>query len=398
MADTAEKKIIPMRLPDLEADRQPGARFVKRAVGVTLTVLALVAAVAIIVSTTVKMDVTVKAAGVLEPVRIYPVRASEGGAIRDVLVNTGDSVKAGAEMIRLDTLALSTELRQLEARYRAAEIDRSRSSSSDPLERRQQSERGDQARARVNAARAAILQRMVEHDLGTNVDSLLRTHVPGRHVVIDQAVSELRGAEADLRLAATQADIVGLSSFDRARLGTEMEQLQAQMSATRARIDRLSVRAPIDGVVLTEQIERLPGAYVTAGQLLLEVANLGNWRVTLVVPERDAHKIEVGDSVKVEVQAFGQDEREQLRGSVVHVASEPISQEGGAGGGASAAVASMPGAAGMYRVVAELDRAQLAEIGVEKFRRGYTVQGNVITKSGRIIKLLWDHITEKLDR
>jgi hypothetical protein len=35
-------------------------------------------------------------------------------------------------------------------------------------------------------------------------------------------------------------------------------------------------------------------------------------------------------------------------------------------------------------------------MGIQKFRRGYTVEGHVITRSGRIITLLWNYMTEKL--
>ena len=389
------KKIIPLRLPDLGDEGQPGSRFVKRAVGLTLSILAGLVVVGLGVAFVVKMDVTVKASGLLEPVRVYPVRVAESGPVREVLVNTGDSVKAGQVLARLDTLALSTTLSQLEAQYRGADIERARSASADPLERQQQVQRARQAQARLVAAEAVLKQRMVEFDLGSNVDSLLRAHRSGRHITIDQAVSEYRSAEAEVALAGTQTDLLGLTRFDREKLGTEMGQLQAQIAAARERLGRLTLVAPANGVVLTEQIERLPGAFVREGETLLEVADLGDWRVTLVVPERQVHKIQVGDSVKVEIQAFNQNEREQLRGSVEHVASEPIASEGGQ---QSTALASAPGAAGMYRVVVVLDRAQLQEIGVEKFRRGYSVQGNVITRSGRIITLIWNYITEKLNK
>lgn len=394
MSTAPDRKIIPLKLPDL-GDEQPGAHFVKRAVGLTLGTLAAVAVAALLIGSLVKMDVTVKAAGSLEPVRIYPVRSNEGGPIREVLVSTGDTVKAGQVMLRLDTLALATTLAQLEAQYRAAAIEQRRSTSADPLERRTQAQRADQARGRVIAAQAALRQRMVEYDLGTNMDSLLRAYQPGRHVAIDQAVGELRSAEAEIRLSGAQTDMLDLTRFDREKLDTEMAQLQAQIRATRERMGRLEMRSPIDGVVLTEQIERLPGAYVREGETLLEVGNLQEWRVTLLVPERDVHKIRLGDSVKVEIQAFGQNERELLRGRVAHVASEPVSSEASQG---AAAAAVAPRASGLYRVVAELDRSQLDEIGMDKFRRGYTVQGNVITRSGRIITLLWYYLLEKLDR
>ncbi len=396
---TLERTPPVLRLPDLEDEKQPGARFVKRAVSTTLYVLFGILGTAAAISFLVKIDVTVKAPGTLEPVRVWPVRGQEAGSISEVLVRTGQEVKRGQPVLRLDDLQLGTTLAQLEAQYRAGEINRERSASAAPVERRQQGDRLAQADARVVTARAALRQRMVENSLGSDPDSLLRVYRPGQHVAIDLAVGELRAAEADRRLAAGQQDVLALERFDRAKNETDLQQLAAQIRAARARLARLTLTAPIDGVVLTEQIERLPGAFVREGELLVEIADLAQWRVTLYVRERDVHKVEVGDSVKVEVQAFNSAEHDLLAGKVVHVADEPASAQGaGAGAAASAGAQGVPapGGTGVYRVVAQLDREELARVGMDKFRRGYTVQGQVITKSGRIATLLWQYMNDKV--
>jgi hypothetical protein len=79
------------------------------------------------------------------------------------------------------------------------------------------------------------------------------------------------------------------------------------------------------------------------------------------------------------------------------VAPEPLSAQGQAAGSSAAGgtQAAQP-SSGAYRVTASLDRRQLEKMGIENFRRGYTVQGNVITRSGRIVTLLWNYLTEKL--
>ncbi|HSU13174.1 HlyD family secretion protein [Longimicrobium sp.] len=386
--------VIPLRLPDIPHEGQPGARFVRRAVGLTLMLIAALAVAGVGVAFLVKMDVTVKAAGVLEPVGLYPIRALQGGPVREVLVHTGDTVHRGQVLVRMDTVELASSLAQLQAQLRAAEIDRQRSATADPLQREQSSERVAQARTRLGSSLATLRQRMVEYDLGTNVDSLLAAYVPGTHVTLDQAVAEVRSAQADIRLSGAEGGLQELSRFDREKLGTQMDQLRAQIAAIRARLGQLTIAAPTDGVVLTEQLERLPGAFVREGEQLMELGDTQEWRVQLSVAERDVHKVKVGDSVKVELPAFDQSERQQLGGRVIYVAPEPLSAQGQAAGGASAPVAQA--GPGVYRVTASLDRRQLEKMGIENFRRGYTVQGNVITRSGRIITLLWNYLTEKL--
>ncbi|HKP76704.1 MAG TPA: efflux RND transporter periplasmic adaptor subunit [Longimicrobiaceae bacterium] len=388
-----DRDVIPLRLPELPHEGQPGAGFVRRAVGLTLLLVVALAGIGLLVACVVRMDVTVKAGGVLEPVRIYPVRTMEAGAIREVLVRTGQPVRAGQVIARLDSVQLASALAQLEAQYRAADIDRRRSATADPLQQRENAERAAQSRSRLSSALATLRQRMVEYDLGTDADSLLRAYVPGRHVAIDQAVGEVRSAEAELRLSGAEGGLQALSRFDREKLGTQMDQLAAQIAATRERLARLTLRAPTDGVVLTEQLERLPGAFVREGEQIVELADLHDWRALLSVTERDVHRITVGDRVKVDLLAFDESEREQLRGSVTYVAPEPMAAQASASG--AAAPVAGPGA---YRVIASLDQAQIARMGVDRFRRGYTVQGYVITRSGRIITLLWNYLTEKLGR
>lgn len=398
---TASKDIIPLRLPDLGHEGQPAGRFVQRAVSMVLGVMALVFLLAVVVSMAVSMDVTVKSAGVLEPVNVWPIRAEAAGPIREVLVQSGDTVKPGDVVIRLDALALETQLAQLEAQFRASQLDRERSVAGTPVERRQQAQRLANAEARLTRSRAVLVQRMVEYGFGSNPDSLLRVYRAGQHVMLDQAVGDVRGAEADIRLNAAETDMLSLRQYDERRADTDMDRLQAQIREARERINRTSIVAPNAGVVLTEQLERLPGAFVREGETLMEVGEVGEWRVTMLVPERDVHKINVGDRVRLEVQAFNQRDRRQLEGLVAHVAASPASASP-AGSGDAAQAGGAPKAAssgpGLYRVVASLDRAQVQREELDRFRRGYSVQANVVTRSGRIAELAWGYLRDKLNR
>jgi HlyD family secretion protein len=140
--------------------------------------------------------------------------------------------------------------------------------------------------------------------------------------------------------------------------------------------------------VLTEQLEKLTGSYLREGEPILEIADAGQWRAVFMVAERDVYKIRVGDSVKIEVPALAALEADLLRGSVISVASEPVTPSGGSSGGAP----------GGYRVVATLDRAQMVELGLDRFKRGYTVRGKVITRRGHVAALLRDYFREQLAR
>ncbi|HET6764741.1 MAG TPA: efflux RND transporter periplasmic adaptor subunit [Longimicrobiaceae bacterium] len=392
MSAPAPRPQLKLELPTLDETGSTGGHFVRRAVTWTLGTLAVLVTVAVVAASLITLHVTVRAPGAMEPVRIWPVRALEAGTVQRVLVGTGDTVKAGTPVVQLDPLALQSSLDQLQAQVHGVQIDAARSVSAGPVEERQREEKVAQAQAQLVRARASLRQRLVENGMSGNVDSVLAVYRIGQHVVLDLAVAEIRSAESAVRAGATERDMLGLERYDREKQQVQVEQLQGQIRATRERLSRLTLTAPTHGVVLTEQIERLPGTYVREGEQLLEVADLDAWRVTMLVRERDVHRIRLGDSVLVEVNAFNADEDERLHGSVVYVSPEPLGTAAAAGGAAPSA----PQSSGLYRVVARLDQAQLARIGIQKFRRGFGVDGQIVTRRGRVIVLVWDYLMDRV--
>ena len=146
---------------------------------------------------------------------------------------------------------------------------------------------------------------------------------------------------------------------------------------------RLTIRSPVQGVVFTERLDRLRGAFVHPGDQLLEVGNPEIWHATISVMESDMHDVHVGDSATIEVPALQAVNAPLLQGTVVSVALEPLTSSA-AGAEATPSIT----ATGVYRVVLSVDPEQLRTIGVNMFRRGYSVSGKVITRRGRISTLL----------
>lgn len=376
-----------LELPSLDPDDQPGARVVNRAVSIVLTTVALGGIGAVLVASLVRMDVTTRARGALEPTRVTSVRITHGGVVRQILVRTGDTVRAHAPLARLETVSLESSRRQLEAQIRALQVERTRSAASVPLEQRQFMERRRQAEARLATALAGLRQRMVEYKLGYNTDSLLRLYRSGQHVALDLAVGEVRSLEAEIRLVGAEGDLIDLRRYDGERFAAELEQLRARLSESDARIAAAELRAPTDGVVLTERVEKLVGLHFSDGSQLLELARLDDWRVVLMIPEHDVQRIHVGDKVSAEVMAFDHlERRRRLNGVVAQIAADPVAGPVG------------PTATGLYRVEVAVDPKGVADIGSHRLRRGYTVEARILGRSGSIIELVWGYIVNKIDR
>jgi hypothetical protein len=129
---------------------------------------------------------------------------------------------------------------------------------------------------------------------------------------------------------------------------------------------------------------------VRQGDILFEVAEIDEWRVQLLVGQQDIHEIQRGDEAKVEIVAFKSEKKDLLYGRVESVASEPI---GGSSTGPSGASGPRSASArGMYRVTVVLDPSEIESVGRARLREGYTVEGKIITRSGRIVTLVWRYL------
>lgn len=374
-------------LPDLEDARLPGAVVTRHAVSSILLVMLLVGIVALLVMALVSVDITVNASGVLEPIEVSPVYAAEPGIVRTVLVSSGDTVRAGQALLALDSLGLANQLRQAELQRREALLRLRQAEAQAPSEVGRLDAQVEQARAAIVRVRATLRERMVAFGVGENVDSLLAVYRPGMHTSLDVAVSDVLSAEAQLRDRSAAAEIGRLGGFEIQRLQSEVNRLDEERRTILERFERLTLRAPTSGVVLTEELDRLAGSYIAEGAMVLEIAEPRAWRVILSVPPRDVDYIRTGDRVKVEVDAFRDAAATNISGAVSFIARQPRGEGEGRSAGAP-----------LYRVEAILDQDQVRALGLERFRRGYAVRGAVVTRSGKILRLLWLKLRDALPR
>ncbi|MEP0548799.1 MAG: HlyD family efflux transporter periplasmic adaptor subunit [Rhodothermales bacterium] len=352
----------------------------------TLVLLAACTVGFIIIASVVEVDTTVKGVGVLEPARVWPVRSVESGLVAEVFVSSGDTVQKGQPLVRLDDLTLRSLLIQLRSNRIARRFDYEGARSTIPPAQRQQAAAKSEASSRLIKAQADLRERLAEFGFGThvNVDSIVLNHRAGTHIVIDRAIAEVKTAEAKIVQAEAAEELSTLDKIGVLRLENEIELIDNQIGVAEEQLSRLLLRAPFSGIVLTDRIELLVGAAVNKGDLLLEVAEPAAWSTDLYVQERDVREVNVGDIARIEVPALQSSSREILEGHVISVASEPVNSE----------FSSDP--AGHYRVTVALLKTEEERIGREKFKSGYSVRGEIVTRSGRIIEHVWRHIIDRV--
>jgi len=305
--------------------------------------------------------------------------------VREVLVRMGDTVRAQQPIARLDSLQLASQLDQLRSRRRVLEFDLRLARTSVPLEVRSVAERRAEADAQLVRANATLRQRLVEHGFEPDIDKVRQSYQLGSNVAVDAGLADVMAAEAARRAAHIEAERLGLKDLEQSRQMEQLSEVDFQISTLEQRISRLTLHAPAAGIVLTDGLERLSGTMLQEGTTVMEIAEDGGWRAVLLVPERNVARIRVGDEALVELRAFGRVDAPEIRGTVTIVGAEP------AAGGAQAENR-------MFPVTVRLDPEDLRAVGVERLRRGYTAQARIVTRSERMINLMWEYLLQRMER
>ncbi|MBM4427614.1 MAG: HlyD family efflux transporter periplasmic adaptor subunit [Chloroflexi bacterium] len=134
-------------------------------------------------------------------------------------------------------------------------------------------------------------------------------------------VAEQRYDAAYARLLALQtgenspAVIAAKNTVDQAQ--KTVAQAEASLALVEAQIAKLTVNAPMDGVILTRNVE--PGEFIQPGAVALKLADLNNLTITVYVPEDRYGEIMLGQIAEVTVDSFP---NEIFTAVVIHISDK----------------------------------------------------------------------------
>jgi adhesin transport system membrane fusion protein len=314
--------------------------------------------------------------------RVQVIQSSEPASIREILVRSGQTVRRGQLLVRLDDTESSAALGQIQAESQALEARAARlgsegrggSTTCPPgpdgrvpavceEEAALQQVRASALQSRMSALSAAVEQR--RRELGeaqataqslANSVTLAQRNVEmleplARRSIIPQ--TELMQAQRELvdvqgRLAAAREAISRTSAGVREAQAqaseanfqfrqealNERSQINARIAmntesarGAAGRVQRSEIRAPTDGVVNDVQVTTR-GGFVNAGQKIMEVVPLGErLLVETRVRPSDIAFIRVGDRALVKVTAYDFATYGGLDGRVVQVAADSTYDE-----------------------------------------------------------------------
>lgn len=127
---------------------------------------------------------------------------------------------------------------------------------------------------------------------------------------------ELRTGDQSTGVTAAQ------SMVDQAQAAVEqaqkaVEQAQANLDLTDTQLAKITITAPMDGVILTRNIEA--GEFVQPGTVAFAMADLNNITITVFVPEDRYGQISLGQQAQITVDSFP---GETFTGEVIHMADQ----------------------------------------------------------------------------
>ena len=224
--------------------------------------------------------------GKIEPIQNFEAHAPISTTVKRLLVKEGDHVRKGQLLLQLDDADIRTQAARALAQVKAAQADQSALTKGGTQEE-------------VLTLNAQLVKAHSAHDVAQrNLDALRRLQKDGAASPgeVRQAEDALQRAQADVTLL-EQKQKDRYSKPEAARIEAQGAEAQAAYDAAEDALRKSSVLAPFDGMVYSLPVKQ--GAFVQAGELLLQEADLSKVLVRAFVDEPDVGRLQVGQKVEI---------------------------------------------------------------------------------------------------
>lgn len=247
----------------------------------------------------------VSASGTLRAVVTVEVGSQISGQIDRLLADFNSVVRAGDMIARLDPAQFQANVRQAEAELAVAKANVS-------MQRATLSE----LEAEIEGARAALSQ--VREDMKRKRSLFARKVVSASEVdkavaANDQAAAGVKAAKAKARKQAAQIE----------HALAQVSQKIAALSQRRIDLDRTIIRSPVDGVVISRDVDigQTVAASLQAPVLFTIAQDLHSMQVEVSVDEADIGQIAVAQRAAFTVDSFP---NRKFRGRVIQIRKAPV--------------------------------------------------------------------------
>ncbi len=137
----------------------------------------------------------------------------------------------------------------------------------------------------------------------------------------DLASTEARHQQAMMVMQNDLAHGAAQSGADRA----QAEFLQDELERARSRVASAQLRSPIDGIVVTPDLQNVAGKHLDAGTSFAQVLDLSSALLQISIPERDTLLTKPGDKVAIKLDSYP---RRTFHGQISVVSPEATAGDG----------------------------------------------------------------------
>jgi len=129
-------------------------------------------------------------------------------------------------------------------------------------------------------------------------------------------LAQLQVGEQSLQVELARAAVT-MAETGVAQAEANLLQAQAALKTIGIQLDKFVVKAPVDGIVLSRNLEE--GEMIVPGSVTIVIGQLGEVRLTVYVPEDKYGQIQLGQSVAITADSFPND---TFNGQVIRIADE----------------------------------------------------------------------------
>jgi adhesin transport system membrane fusion protein len=290
------------------------------------------------------VDQTVRAQGQVVPLaRTQVIQVADGGVLSRILVQEGQSVKAGQTLAVLERERSNAAFEEKRAHDAALALAltraRAEAGGQAPQFGSQYKEYGDfiatqqalyeQKKRSLHEESAALQQSldMAQEELRMNED-LFKTGDTSRVEVMRarRQVTELQG-----RLSATKNKYLQDARQEAAKLADELSSSRYRLEEQKSILDHTTLTAPVDGIVKYMKVTTI-GGVLRAGDELMQISPTGGEMVVEVkVNPADIGQLHPGLPAFVKLDAFDYSVYGNLVGTLNYISSDTLTEQGANG-------------------------------------------------------------------
>ena len=347
-----------------------------------LTVITLIAVTMLWAAITELDNVTRGSGKTVSEAQNQLVQSSEPGVLRKRYLNEGDIVKKGSILFDIDPIDAKTQLDQAQKRFASLEIKSTRlraevdgtvpdfsdalieaapgavstelalyqarlddlSAKSSILEQRRLQKLNEIQELKIQFETAKNGLALIERQIET-VEPLVKTGLAPETRLIslqreqEAAIGQANSAESGQKrvasaldeiaeqLKAEQQSYITSSLTELSKIEGEIAELGARIPALEDRVERTTIRSPVDGVInlinyVTED------AYVNTGDVLLEIVPTGSELIVETrIDPKDIAEIVEGQDVKISLTAYDPSRYGRIDGKVSSISADAITDQ-----------------------------------------------------------------------